>query len=474
MSQDTTPSTGQTEHPPAESPQSTPGLAVKVAVPRAVFTLAIPVLAEQFLNSLVGITDVYLAGRLSVDATAAIGLAAYVAWLISMLFMLVGTGTTALVARFTGSAQPDRANHFANQSLGLAVAMGLAAVGLVYVLAPVFANLQNMTGTTYDIVVRYLRIDGAAHVFTSVTLIGSAALRGVGDMRTPLKILSVVNIANLIISCTLVFGLGPIPPLGVDGIVIGTVAGRVIGGLLTINVLLKGRSGLKITADSLRPDLASTQRILHIGGPAALDGAVMWSGHFVYLMIIANLAEGHLGQAYYAAHIIGVRIEALTYLPAVAWAAATATIVGQSLGANDPRRAVSAGHQAVLQCSVLAVALVAFYYFGADFIFRIMHKDELVQQVGPPAFRMLAFFQIFLTTSIIYVGALRGAGDTRVPLLITIIGVGFVRLPIGYFFGIVLGKGLIGAWMGMCADMVVRALLAALRFTRAKWIHTRV
>ena len=438
------------------------------------FVLAIPVLGEQVLNSLVGVTDVYLAGQISVDATAAIGLAAYLAWLVSMLFMLVGTGTTALVARFTGSGEPDRANHFANQSLGMAVAMGLAAVGLVYVLAPVIVGLQNMSGATHDLVVRYLRIDGAGHVFTSVTLIGSAALRGVGDMRTPLKILSVVNIANLVISCALVFGWGPLPSMGIDGVVIGTVAGRAIGGVLIILVLLKGKSGIKIVFDSLRPVSASAKRILHIGGPAALDGAVMWAGHFVYLMIISNLAEGALGQAYFAAHIIGVRIESFTYLPAVAWAAACATIVGQSLGADDHRRAVSAGHHAVFQCGILAAALVAFYYFGADLIFRVMHNDALVQEVGPPAMRMLAFFQVFLTTSIIYVGALRGAGDTRVPLLITIISVGCVRLPIGYFFGIYMGMGLIGAWMGMCADMVVRALLATLRFTRGKWTHTRV
>lgn len=97
-----------------------------------------------------------------------------------------------------------------------------------------------------------------------------------------------------------------------------------------------------------------------------------------------------------------------------------------------------------------------------------------MREVGPPALRLVAFFQIFLITSIIYVGALRGAGDTRFPLLLTIVSVGLVRLPVGYFFGIVLNGGLVGAWIGMCSDMFIRAALAALRFARGRWTRTQV
>ena len=439
-----------------------------------VLVLALPVLGEQLLNSLVGIVDTFLAGQISVEATSAIGLAAYVGWLVSMLFMLVGTGTTALVARHIGSGEADEADRFANQSMGLAVGMGLGACVLIFLIAPTFARLQNMSGETYAITVRYLRIDAAGHLFTSLTLVGAAALRGVGDMRTPLKILAVVSVLNMIVSPALVYGVGPVPAIGVDGIVVGTVVARVLGGVLMVLVLIRGRSGLRLRLDRVKPVLAAIRRILRIGLPAALDGAVMWSGHFVFLMVIANLAEDALGQAYYAAHIIAVRVEAFTYLPAVAFATATATIIGQSLGAGDPVRAKRAGHEAVFQCGLLAVGLTALYYFGADTVFQVMHRDEIVREVGPPAWRMLALFQIFLTTSIIYVGALRGAGDTRYPLLITIICVGCVRLPLGYLCGIVLNGGLIGAWVGMCGDMTLRAILATIRFSRGGWVKTRV
>ncbi len=450
-------------------------IANRGSVRKTVFLLSMPVLGEQLLNTTVGLADVFLAGTISVHATSAIGLAAYVGWLMSMIFMLAGIGATALISRTIGAGKPDQANHFANQALGLAAGMGIAGCVFIYVLAPTLAELQSMRGDTYLVVVRYLRIDAVGHLFTSFTLVGAASLRGAADMRTPLKILAVVNIVNLIASCSLVFGFGFIPSIGIDGIVVGTVIGRFVGGILMILVLARGRSGLRIRLAWMRPQWSSLRRILNIGGPAALDGIVMWSGHFIFLMIIGRLKPESLRGVYYAAHIIGIRIEALTYLPAVAFGAAAATMVGQALGAGDAVRARRVGHEAVLQCGLLGLGLSFFYYFGAHDIYCWMQKtDDLVRIAGPPALRMAAFFQIFLTTAIIYINALRGAGDTRYPLLITLVSVYVVRLPLGYLLGIHLELGLMGVWIGMCGDMVLRGILATVRFTRGRWITTTV
>lgn len=461
--------------PSAEETVPTPSLANRGSVRHALFMLSMPVLGEQLLNTAVGLVDVYLAGGISVHATSAIGLAAYVSWLMSMLFMLAGIGATALIARMTGAGKTEEANHFANQAIGLAVGMGVAGCALIYLLAPTLADLQEMTGESYRVVVRYLRFDGIGHLFTSISLVGAASLRGVADMRTPLKILAVVNVTNILASYAFVYGFGFFPAIGIDGIVAGTVIGRFIGGVLTIWILMRGRSGLQIQTAWMRPKWSSIQRILRIGGPAALDGIIMWSGHFMFLMIVGHLDPPSLHNAYYAAHIIGIRIEALTYLPAVAFGAATATMVGQALGAGDAERAKRAGHEAVFQCGLLGLALSGFYYFYADDIFRWMQKtDDLVRIVGTPALQMAAFFQVFLTTAIIYINALRGAGDTRFPLLITLASVYMLRLPAGYFFGIHLELGLMGAWIGMCGDMILRGLLATVRFTRGRWVTTFV
>jgi len=147
-----------------------------------------------------------------------VGLAAYVGWLITMLFALVGTGTTALVARAFGAEDRDLANRVANQSMALSVVMGLAGSAAMYLLAPSFATWQNMHGATYRITVDYLRIESFSHTAMALTLVGGAALRGAGDMRTPMKILAAVNVFNVILSVALVHGAGPLPAPPDEGI----------------------------------------------------------------------------------------------------------------------------------------------------------------------------------------------------------------------------------------------------------------
>ncbi|MCH8829320.1 MAG: MATE family efflux transporter, partial [Planctomycetes bacterium] len=409
---------------------------------------------------------------ISTAATSAVGTGAYVGWLASLLFGMVGVGTTALVARAWGRGDRAEANVVANRSLALAAVLGAGVCCLFYFAAPHLAGFLRMQGEQYRIAVHYLQIDAFGHFFGGLSLIGAAALRGAGDTRSPMWILGLVSVTNLILSPILVFGLGPIPAFGVDGIVFGTLAARFAGGVLMIAALARGLSGLKLSPRefSLRGEVV--RRILRIGIPAALDGVLIWSAQMVFLQIINSINRVQPGA--FAAHIVGIQMEAITYLPAVAWGLAAATMVGQSLGAAEPRRAIRVGHEAILQCGILAAVISVAFFFGADAIYHLMQKDPNVHAAGIPAFRLNAFFQIPLVISIIYVFALRGAGDTRFPLLINVFGVVCVRLPAAYILGIEMEMGLLGAWIGMAGDVTVRAMLVWLRYVRGRWTGTAV
>ena len=138
------------------------------------------------------------------------------------------------------------------------------------------------------------------------------------------------------------------------------------------------------------------------------------------------------------------------------------------------RRAIRAGNEGVLQCGALAAILGIVYFCAAPQIYRLMSSDHLVREVGTGPFRYLALLQPLLAISIVYIAGLRGAGDTRYPLLISLMGAFFVRVPLGYFFGIVLNGGLMGAWVGMFGDMIWRAVGAVIRYQRGRWVHTKV
>jgi Na+-driven multidrug efflux pump len=144
-------------------------------------------------------------------------------------------------------------------------------------------------------------------------------------------------------------------------------------------------------------------------------------------------------------------------------------MIGQSLGAGVVPRARRIGHEAVLQCSLLGFVIAILFYFGAEKIYRVMHADSAVWNEGIAAFQMLAFFQVPLVWSIVYVQALRGAGDTRTSLWITMFGILVVRLSLAYLFGVYWQGGLFGAWIGMCADVAIRAVIVAICWVRGAW-----
>jgi Na+-driven multidrug efflux pump len=200
----------------------------------------------------------------------------------------------------------------------------------------------------------------------------------------------------------------------------------------------------------------------------------MWGGHTVFLSIIGRLDSAATGKANLAAHGIGIQVEALTYLPAVAWGYAAASLIGQSLGAGDPQRARRAGHTAALQCGIVGGCAALGYLIGAPWIYGVMTQEQLVRDVGIPAFRFLSWYQVPLVLLIVYMSALRGAGDTRTPLAINLFGVFCLRISLAYLFGIQCGLGLMGAWMGMSLDVGIRAILAILWYRRGKWAELKI
>jgi len=192
------------------------------------------------------------------------------------------------------------------------------------------------------------------------------------------------------------------------------------------------------------------------------------------MTVVTRVPSEFPGTVLYAAHIVGVRIESLSYLPAMAWSIAASPLVGQNLGAGRPERARRAGHTAVGQTAVLLTFTAALFYFEAETFFRFLSNDPQVWACGVPAMKALAFFQFTLAPLTVYLGALRGAGDTRVPMIYTVVGLAGVRLPMAWFGGFVLKWGLVGAWLGMFSDLTVRAFLVWWRFRRGAWERIRV
>lgn len=445
-----------------------------------VLTLALPALAEQLLNICVSLFDTWLAGQVSTAGhetgiyTTTVGIAAYASWLATLIFSLVGTGTTALVARAHGAGDLEQANRYAGRSVTLTGLLAIMIFGLLQAFAPLYAEAQKLAGESHRVAVGFLRTDAWGQLAFGFCLIGSAALRGMGDMRTPMLVLGSVNALNILLASSFVFGLGPFEPRGIDGIVAGTVTARVCGGVLMLAVLARGVSGLRLRREFMLPHGEDVRRILRIGAPAALDGVLMWAGQSLFLSIIARLGNESAGKAYLAAHMIGMEAEALTYLPATAWGYAAASLIGRSLGAGKPAAAKRVGNEAARHVILIAIVGAMVYLLGAEVIYGVMTPEPAVRAIGVPALRFLSWYQIPLAVMLVYIHGIRGAGDTRAVLALNVTGIFLVRLPIAWLLGVVWNLGLIGAWSGMCVDVTLRAIVAIVYFSRGRWARVKV
>jgi Na+-driven multidrug efflux pump len=466
----------------------------------AVFWLALPVLGEQALNACVTWNDAYLAGRISPVATGAVGIAGYVSWLMTMIFWMVDTGATAIVARAVGAGNVNEAKRTTHQALTLAIVLGMSGTIAVGFAAPLLAALLNMRGTAAQVGVDFMRIETLGYAGAAISFAMTACMRGAGDTRTPMVIMGGVNIVNIALTWLLAHGWGPIPSLGTSGIAWGTVAARWAGAVWILILMFpraprmrviddefwgfmcavedekrassrdtRSRKLLALDVSLLKPDRSLISRILSIGIPAALDGVLAFSGHFIFMILVTRVPSEFPTSVLYAAHIVGIRIESLSYLPANAWAMAAAAMVGQNLGARQPDRARRAANEAARQAMAMLGLTGLLYFFAAEPLYRLLSNDPEVWRCGVPALKGLACVQIPLAVLIVYLGSLRGAGDTRVPILITAVGMAVVRIPVAWFGGWVLRAGLVGAWMGMYADITIRAGLLAWRFRQGGW-----
>ena len=448
-----------------------------------VVTLAWPPLGEQLLNAAVSFVDIWLAGHLpvggptegnAVAATSAVGMAAYVAWLGSMVATLVGIGTGALVSRFWGSGRLRAATMVTNRSIALAAVLGTAFTGLIAWQADRIVTALADDPAVVGTATRFLRIDSIGYPVLTLGLIAAAALRGAGDMITPLRVLVGVNIVNVGTSYALARLGGPHwdgtwQPWGVDGIAAGTVVARWFGAITILGYLATGRSGLRLDPRQFALTGPAVRRVVRIGAPAALDSVVFWTGHVLFLMIISQV-----GAAALAAHFVDIRIESITYLSAHAFGAASATLIGQNLGAGHYGRARRGGHLATGMAAILAAAAGLLFVTAADGVLAVMSDDVAVRSEAAPALRLVGWFQVPLAMSIVYVASLRGAGQSRLPVVITATTTYLVRLPLAWLLAVKWGYGLWGAWAAMSADMLLRGTMAWGLYSLFRWENTRV
>lgn len=464
---------------------------------RLVIALSLPVLAQQGLSFGILLSDRYLASHLKVSDQVAVQAAQttahYLAWFITCYNVLVTVGSTALVARCVGAGDRRLANEVTHQSLLLAVFLGLAATAWAF-LGGVhwMVHVLNLEGAAAGHAIDFSLTLFALLVFQTIEVAGIACLVGAGDTRTGLWVTGGVTLVNIPLAWGFGWGIGPLPNLGFVGIALGTALSHTLGGLVVLGVLLRGRNGLKLEAREFWPRGDLLRRILRISIPAGFDSLSIVVGQFWFLNIVNTL-----GDVASAAHGIALMWEALGYLSGAAIGTAAMTLVGQNLGARRPADATRAGWMAFgLATAIMSIMGALFFTFAREMFALFCPDPEQtpIVDAGVKSLRLIAFAMPPLASAIVFTNALRGAGDTRVPVVFTWIGFFVVRIPLAYLLAMddysirihvfsldsSLGPlrgfdlGLFGCWLAMTVDIIVRGVFFLARFVHGAWQKQRV
>lgn len=443
----------------------------KEALTRTVVTLALPAIAENLLVTAVFFVDALFVGWLHDDvALAAVGLGGVVMFVANGFFEALAVSATALVARAWGERDVAQAERVAAQSLGLTFVLAAGATALLVPLADDFLALLGAGAAVVQAGGLYLRLVLSTSLLGFPLMMINGILRGAGDTRTPMWLTLVMNVWNAAAAWALTFGWGPIPALGLAGVGWATATARALGGLLALGVLFSGRWRVRVRpAALLRWDGALLWRLLRVALPNLGETVISRLGYTLFMSIVTGL-----GTATLAAHQVALRVESLSFMPGWGLSVAAATLAGQSLGAGDPERAEGSVRRTLVLALALAGAIGAvFVLFGRSIVTIFGSTPEVLDLAGV-AVRISAAELPFLSAQMVLAGGLRGAGDTRTPMWVTLFGTAFLRVIVVYLLAVVLGWGLAGVWWGTAVDWAGRATLIWVLFRRGKWKKVRV
>src|SRR5436309_4097628 len=436
------------------------------------FQLAWPVMVANLLQTLTTTVDVIMVGSLGSEAPAAVsavGVGGQFIFLFFSVMISVSAGTIALVARAIGANDLAEADHILKQSLvlGAVLSIPLTLFGLVFA-EPIIA-VFGAAGDVVSLGGAYIRIISLVVFFQFIGFLGSAALRGAGDTVTPLWLGILVNVVNFGINVNLIFGNAFVPRLGVSGAAIGTSISYVVGAVALIAILVRGKHRLKLHLSGGWVHMHAVRRIFRIGWPAALEQILLSVALLLWVAMVFVF-----GTEILAAHQIGLRIQSFAFMPGFGFAIAATALVGQNLGARNPDEAEKSGWEAAKFSVAVMSAIAIVIFLLAEPIARGFIGDPVVVVWSGTFIRIHAISIPAVGIFFAIDGALRGAGDTRFPLMTSLSGMYAVRLPLSLVFGFVLGWCIVGGWIPLVIEYYYRSVVIANHFRRGKWKALRV
>ncbi len=424
---------------------------IKDGIVKKFLNLAIPSVGENLLQTVFSFVDMAFVGRLGALSLAGVGLANQLIFVFLAIMMSINIGTNVLVAQNFGAKKIIKTKEIIWQSLYLAILISIA-----FFIFGLFFSYSVFYPFNGDPMLKKLAGDylfwiiTPSIVFVAPIILG-AAFRGIGDTRTPFYITLVANGLNIFLDYVLIFGKLGFPNWGVKGAAIATSISRLVALIIYLFLLFYKKRKFHLTNFFPKFDFNIIKNLIKIGLPASLERFMFSFGNLFFGNVVLSI-----GTEAFAAHRVSINIESLSFNTGFGFTNATQTLVGQSIGDNDEKLAKRYTYTS-LKITLLIMSLIGVVlFFFPDLFIKIFTDDIKVIGFARIAVKIISVVQPFFAMVLIFMGSLRGGGNTSSPFWATTLGMYLIRIPISFVLVRNFGLGMFGAWLAMALDIAFK------------------
>lgn len=434
--------------------------------------MAWPAVVESFFTAFVGLVDSYMVSGLGSNAVAAVGLTTQPKFMGLSLFFALNVSISALVARRRGEDRKEDANRILVSAL-LFIVMAAAVIStLLVTFSGGILRFCGSNADTHDSAVTYFNIIMGGMIFNCIQMGINAAQRGAGNTRITMRTNVTSNLVNIVFNYLLIGGNFGFPALGIKGAAIATVLGTVVASIMSVLSLFEKDCFVSIPyilKNRIVPAISAFQSLIKVGYSVFFEQMLMRIG-----FMATSIMAAKMGTAQMAAHQVGMNIMSLSFSFGDGLQATAVALIGRSLGQAREDLAKEYGRTCRMLGLCISVCLAFFYFFGGKILMSAFFSEEEIVKIGVGITRIIILVVIFQVSQVIYMGCLRGAGDTGYTAMASIISVTVIRTAFSYLCGYMLGFGINGVWMGILADQVSRFFFGSIRFKQGKWTKIKI
>ena len=404
---------------------------------RTTLNMAWPAMLESFFTAFAGLVDSLMVSSLGSYAVAAVGLTTQPKFLGLAFFIAANVSISALVARRKGEDRREEANRIFATFLAFILIMAVLFSILLVIFADPVIRFCGSEEATHDSAVLYFRIIMGGMIFNVVQMGVNSAQRGAGNTRITMRTNLVSNTVNIIANYLLIQGHFGFPALGIRGAALATVLGTVVASIMSVASVWKKDTFVSIPliiGQRIRPGLEALKNIVRVGYSVFAEQVLMRIGFMLTALMAADQGTNAM-----AAHQVGMNIMGLSFSFGDGLQATAVALIGYSLGAKQPEQAKKYGRTCRMIGGVISVILAAVYFFGARLLMGLFFRESEIVAIGVSIMHVIIFVVVLQIAQVIYMGCLRGAGDTLYTAIASTVSVTVMRTLGSWLFGYVLG-----------------------------------